>query len=258
LSGFFSRIRPGVDGLLLAAVMLVTWSVGFRLGRRLRTEGARRPGKVRGRGRRDPRLLLAFTFSWRFPSRPPAQILSSRTSNSIGDFTPARASCRTGPNEAADVVRGVHAAPTATSPETLDSARLERELGRFPGSAEPDDGARGRRADAGTPIACPTNTLKSDEPHRRGSSPSKDRLRRGVVGLLFVLCHRDGNCAARKGRRNGLRRGHDELPRPRDACRLRHPRSEQPGERVHRRQPGADAARPRRHGKVTLRPCLGL
>jgi len=190
MSGFFSRIDPGSTALLLAAVMLVTWSVGFRLGRRLRTEGSAAPeGKFEDAVVAILGLLLAFTFSMALSKYDHRREMLVQDSNAIGDFYTC-ASLLPDPvrTKLQDVVREYTQLRLNLARETLDSARLERELGRFQALQNRMTGLVGDALNAGTPIAVPlTNTLNNlTSAHAARVVALKDRLPESVVGLLFV------------------------------------------------------------------------
>ena len=110
-------------------------------------------------------------------------------SNSIADFYTC-ASLLPDPvrTKLQDVVREYTQLRLDLARERADSARLERELGRFQALQDRMTVLVGDALSAGTPIAVPlTNTLNNlTSAHAARVVALKDRLPESVVGLLFV------------------------------------------------------------------------
>lgn len=189
MSGFLGRLDPALTALLLAGVMLATWSVGFRLGRRLRTDGSARPeGKFEDAVVAILGLLLAFTFSMALAKYDHRREMLVTDSNSIGDFYTC-ASLLQEPNRTKlqEVIREYTRLRLDLARERNDSSRLEGALGRFQELQNRMTGLVGEAVNAGTPIAVPlTNTLNNlTSAHAARLVAIKDRLPESVVALLF-------------------------------------------------------------------------
>jgi hypothetical protein len=190
MGGFFSRLDPGLTALLLAAVMLATWTVGFRLGRKRLAEGSAAPeGKFEDAVVAILGLLLAFTFSMALAKYDHRREMLVTDSNAVGDFFTC-ASLQPEP------VRGKLQAVIREYTELrLDLARKATEAGQFESALARSQELQNRMTalvgealHAGTPIAAPlTNTLNGlTSAHAARLAAVKDRLPESVVALLFV------------------------------------------------------------------------
>jgi hypothetical protein len=189
MGSFFSRIDPAMTALLLAAVMLATWGVGFWLGRRLRTDASARPeGKFEDAVVAILGLLLAFTFSMALAKYDHRREMLVADSNSIGDFyTCASLLPEPTRTKLQEVTREYTRLRLDLAREATGTDGLDAALGRFQEMQNRMTGLVGEAVNAGTPIAVPlTNTLNNlTSAHAARVVALKDRLPESVVGLLF-------------------------------------------------------------------------
>jgi hypothetical protein len=190
MGSFFSRIDPALTALLLAAVMLATWSVGFRLGRRRLADREAKPeGKFEDAVVAILGLLLAFTFSMALAKYDHRREMLVADSNSIGDFYTC-ASLLPDPvrTKLQDVVRDYTQLRLDVARETRDLSQLGGVLARFQVQQNRMTALVGEAVNAGTPIAVNlTNTLNNlTSAHAARIVALKDRLPESVVALLFI------------------------------------------------------------------------
>jgi hypothetical protein len=189
MGSFLSDREPGFTALLLAAAMLATWSVGFRVGRRQRTEGGLKPeGKFEDAVVAILGLLPAFTVSMALSKYDRRREMLVQDSNAIGDFYTCASLLRD------PVKTKLEGVIREDAPFRLDLARTARKIPGLENALGRIGMLEGRMtalvADAvneGTPVAVPlTNTLNNLTTVKAARLAAvKDRLPESVVGLLF-------------------------------------------------------------------------
>ena len=186
----FDQLGPGWTALILAVVMLATWRLGFRLGRkRLGDAEAKPEGKFEDAVVAILGLLLAFTFSMALTKFDHRREMLVEDSNAIGDFYTC-ASLLPAPTRTRlqAVVREYTRLRLDLAREATGIAALEAALGRFQEMHNRMTGLVEEAVNAGTPIATPlTNTLNNlTSAHAARVVAIKDHLPGSVVALLFV------------------------------------------------------------------------
>jgi hypothetical protein len=189
MNSVLNQLDPGWTALLLAAAMLGTWSVGFRIGRKRRMDGSAKPeGKFEDAVVAILGLLLAFTFSMALSKYDQRREMLVHDSNAIGDFYTC-ASLLPEPfrTKLQGVVRDYTQLRLDVAREKPDAAGLDAALGRFQVMQNRMTELAGEAVNAGTPIAVPlTNTLNElTSSHASRLAAVRDRLPGSVVVLLF-------------------------------------------------------------------------
>ncbi len=188
MNAFFDHLGPAATALLLAVVMLLVWSVGFRVGRR-RKGSASPEGKFEEAILAILGLLLAFTFSMALAKYDHRREMLIEDSNSIGDFytcasllkEPVRTKLTGVIREYAelrlDLAQRVHGAADVVK----ELSRFQEMHGRMTALVE-------EALAEGTPIAVPlTETLNNlTSAHNARVEAVRDRLPGSVVLLLYV------------------------------------------------------------------------
>jgi len=184
-----NQLDPGWTAFLLAAVMLGTWTVGFRIGRRRRMDGSAKPeGKFEDAVVAILGLLLAFTFSMALGKYDHRREMLVHDSNAIGDFyTCASLLPEPTRTKLQGVVRDYTRLRLDLAREKPDAATFDAALGRFQEMQNRMTELAREALTAGTPIAVPlTNTLNDlTSSHASRLAAVRDQLPGSVLALLF-------------------------------------------------------------------------
>ncbi|MGE5347221.1 MAG: hypothetical protein ACM3JH_14810 [Acidithiobacillales bacterium] len=190
MKSVFGTFGPGTTALVLAAVMMATWRIGFVIGRRDRARGAPKPeGKFDEAVIAILGLLLAFSFSMALAKYDHRREMVVEDSNTIGDFYTC-ASLLKEPvrSELVGVIREYTELRLDLARRAQSFADVERELQRIQNLQSRMTVLVGEALASGTPIASPlTNTLNDlTSAHAARLAALRDQLPRSVVLLLFV------------------------------------------------------------------------
>jgi hypothetical protein len=196
LGKIFSNTDSSVISLGLILATLITYGLGFRLGKRLRTEDCQpREFKFDDASLALLGLLLAFTFSMSLGKHDQRRIMVLSDSNAIGDFytcasllnEPMRTKLQTVIREYAEFRLNL-ALKGRERGTSLDEAALERALQWIQETQEQMTDLVAQAVNEGTPIAIPlANTLNElTSMHAARLAAVKDRLPPTIVLLLFA------------------------------------------------------------------------
>ncbi|MGC8494280.1 MAG: hypothetical protein ACP5SH_21355 [Syntrophobacteraceae bacterium] len=206
MADYIAHINAGVLAMVLAAMMVAAWGIGWLVGRRQRSRAGGEPSFTRDEAILALLgLLLAFTFAMSLGKHDQRRIAAVSDSNAIGDFytcaslleEPVRSQLR-------GLIREYAVLRYDLAERPPGRKALEKALGRIQAMQDRLTELVAQAIKAGTPIAVPLTDTLNEVTSTNASRLAAigDRLPVTILVLLFVTAL---VCSILIGRQDGAK-----------------------------------------------------